>query len=57
MKPYPWRKLWMPHSWRHLRTGWMGPEAALSGGWQPDHGSGLAQDGPEGLFQPKPFYN
>lgn len=47
----------MPRSWRHLRTGWMGPEAALSGGWQPDHGSGLAQDGPEGLFQPKPFYN
>jgi len=36
---YSWHscpeKLWMPHSWRHSRPGWMGPWAAWAGRWQP----------------------
>jgi len=28
-------KLWMPHPWRFSSSGWMGPWAAWSGGWQP----------------------
>jgi len=29
------RRLWMPHSWRHSRPGWMWLWAAWSGGWRP----------------------
>jgi len=30
--------LWMSHPWRCSRTGWMGPQAALSGGRQQQQG-------------------
>ena len=29
------RKLWMPHFWRHSRSGWIGPWRGCSSGWQP----------------------
>lgn len=28
------RKLWMPHFWRHSRSGWIGPWTNCSSGWQ-----------------------
>ena len=47
----------MPHSWSHLRPGWMGP-------WQPDPvGAALPMAGElvlidlQGPFQPKPFHD
>jgi len=51
------RRLWMPHSWRHSRPGWMWLWAAWSGGWWPCAWQGVETRWALWSFSTRPFYD